>query len=116
MSNPHYKIMKDDATLGKFRVAHYGSEYTVSYKKQLQHGLSHQKARQVLSFLESKRLAAIDRLAEALTEFREKNPPPARQQAFINSLSVKHRIDPKSIRTGILMEVGAINVRERTEG
>ena len=109
MDNSHYKIMKDELTPNKFRVAHYGNEYTVSYKKQLQHGLSRQKARQVLNFLENKRLAAIDRLAEALTEFREENPPPAHQQAFINSLSVKHRIDPKCIRTGILMEAGALN-------
>ena len=109
MDAPHYKIMPDEVEPGKFRVAHFGSEYTVSHKKKLLHGLSRYKARKMLQELEDKRQNAISRLAEAFTEYWEEDPPPARAEAFISYLSVKHRIDRKCITTGLLMNAGGIN-------
>jgi hypothetical protein len=108
-NNPHYKIVPDEVESRNFRVAHHGSEYTVSYKKRLLHGLMKREANKMLAFLEEKRASAIDRLADAITEYQEADLRPAQRAKFISELSVKHRISKKTISTAILMLAGGIN-------
>lgn len=52
---------------------------------------------------------AIDRMADALTEYRQLNPVPADANRQINRLSVKYQIGVKTIKTALLMEAGGIN-------
>lgn len=54
-------------------------------------------------------LPPIDRLALALTEYRETNPQPRESAKVYEHLSLKYRIGVKTIRTGVLMEAGGIN-------
>jgi len=109
---PRYKIMSDEVEPRKFRVAHYGSEYTVSYKKRLLHGLTKCEANEMLVLLEEKRANAIDRLADAITEYQEADLRPAQQARFISELSVKHHIAKKTISTAILMLAGGVNAQQ----
>lgn len=105
---PRYKILPDEVQPNKFRVVYVDSEYTVSYKKQLQHGLTKRAAMKMVALLESKRANAIHRLLAAVNEFNSLNPAPKQQTSVINDLSVKHRIGVKSIRTALSYQSGSL--------
>lgn len=108
---PRYKIMPDEVQANKFRVAYAGSEYTVQFKRQYQHGLTKRQANSILRQLEAKRENAIDRLIALLAEYDEIDPQsPEAQRATVNRLSAQYRIATKSISTALLMRAGGINV------
>lgn len=107
---PIYKVEKDEQDPAKFRVAHAGSEYTVQFKGEYQHGLTKRAANKMVQLLEQRRKDRIDRLSTALVEYFSQDPQePTDQFRLISHLSVKHKIAKKSIETAIQIQIGAIN-------
>jgi hypothetical protein len=104
-----FVVLPDENRPKLYRVAHKGSEFTVSHKSQLQHGLTRKKAQQVLQMLEKRKLDAIDRLAAALTEYNDLTPDEKLSEQVKQSLSHKYLIGRKTLHTAILMMAGGIN-------
>jgi hypothetical protein len=108
----NYIILPDEVMPKRFRVAWAGSEFTVSFKKELQHGLTRKVAKRVKAALDERRENAIDRLADAISEYLELNPKPNEMGALVSILSAKYGIGKKTIRSAVLMLAGGINAEE----
>lgn len=110
MSEERYKILPDEQVKGLFRVAYAGSEYTVQFNRQYQHGLTKRQANSLLKKLNTKRDDVIERLVQLLSRYDEIDPQgPNEQRKVVNQLSSEFRIGVKSISTALLMRAGGIN-------
>lgn len=47
--------------------------------------------------------SALDRLADAITEYREANPKPEEFEKFVEHLKYRYDIGTKTLKTAILM-------------